>query len=254
MVQHDSIVDEIPGLTPGAQPARGWFRHSREEFQRMRIKTITDLLTRYNSFSAHAKFVAIILFMRYRYRRAIPLLLGELEEGSPTLAGAAGPALAMIGGDYVLRRLVRLLGQRGPELRRIALIGAVAMVCDVRHVNLLAGTLVTILDNNAEPATCRMSAAEGLANALARSDKRTKLYNNTVRALRTALADISPDIRAGAAFALGQLRDKRSLALLMHVARHDHSRCRMHAGHPKGWTVSNEAKEAISAIKGRRVD
>src|SRR5262245_826644 len=256
MTQRKNIIDTITSFAPKSQPSRGRFLRARYRFQRLQIQNLKNLHDHYQVLSKDEKFVALSLFMRHEYRKSLPILYREIRAGDPVLAGIAGGALAMIGGDHVLKRIIRLLHQHKytHESQRTTLANALGMLCNVQNTELWVSSLLEILENRSEPVECRMSAAEGLANALIHGDRRSRLYRNATRVLVAMLVDSSPDVRACSAFALGQLEEKRALMKLEEAAKKDHAKCRLHLDHPGGWTVSMEANEALEGMRRSKRD
>jgi HEAT repeat protein len=250
MTRQKDIMDVVNQFTPESQPSKGWFKYAAAAFRKLQIKSIKDLMSHYMTLPVKGRFVALFLFMKYRHRGALPIIFKELSGNNSVLAGIAAGAVATIGGDDVLNRIVRLLRRQTPDLRRMPLVSALSMLRKIQDIELWTRHLLAILKDKSEPLECRMSAAEGAANALMAADKRSRLYLNAISVLMAMLVDDSPDVRACSAFALGQLRSKKSIKKLEQLVRDDQARCCLHAGHPGGWTVSMEAKEAIEAIKG----
>jgi|SRR5579871_1249781 len=242
-------------LSLAANGLRGRYRDAFESFARQRINSYRQLISRYPTLRPAEKVVALNLLAARAYHPSLHLLLTEVLSKNAEIAGMAAAALARIGSRKMLHRVLRLLKERKDAPSRLALVSALALVADLgdsRSHAIWVDSLTAILNNSSELEGCRALAAEGLANALRFCDRRTKRYRRSVDVIMRMLNDACAEVRFCSAFALGELRVRKGLQKLREVAVHDHAKCSGLAGHPGGWTVSQEALEAISAIRRER--
>lgn len=250
----ETIAEMCSRYAPEAGPARQWFMRAAWRFRELGLTTCGRLFNAYDDLSRREKFVAITIFMRQTFRRAIPLLLGEVVSDDLLLSGAAGGGLAVIGGDAVMRRVIRLLDEGdNTEVQRAVLTGTLSMMFHVQNEEARISKLRRILDDTSDCEGCRTSAAEGLGRALLSVDRRSRVYRDSIRSLLSHLSDRSPDVRACIIAALGELRERKAIVHLKRMQRYDHDKCSLHAEVRGGWTVSLEANKALVGIQAKCV-
>jgi HEAT repeat protein len=250
VTQRQTTIDVANSILPSSQPTRRWFLRARTAFRRKELLTCRDLLASYSSLPRTERFVALCVFMQRRYRRSLPILFHETSLSSPLLAGAAAGAIARIGGNNVLYRIVKLLEQGVPRLEKTVLVWALAMLNNVQDKRTWVKSLVRLLDDNNINEECRMSVAEGLGNGLASLDRRSGYYQSSVQVLIRMLRDESPGVRVCSAYSLGQLRETSALSELRRLAYTDHSRSSIHSADRNGLSVSRAALDAIGCLLG----
>ncbi len=221
------------------------FLKAEKRFCELGIGSNIDLLNAYSSLGSNEKFVAIIVFGKQKYHRAIPLLFRELGSKSGLIGGIAAVTLGVLGGDRVFSRLLRHI-----DLCSANRVGmrAVSALCNIQHLSceksmLAIHKLIEILGDTYAHDNARAMAAEGLANMLQHTDRRTIIWRRAVDALLEALDDPSPDVRCCSAYAIGELHIRKALKQLRHIAKHDHEVC------PGIGPISKEAANAILQIK-----
>ena len=244
----------IAGLPQDSKDTKALYVRAKASFERRAIGSYSRLIENYWSLTRQEKFVALSLLGELPYKPSLAILFKEVFSRHADISGRAAGAIATIGGSRVLRRLIELLSGQTDKRARLNLVSALALLSDVRSFqsqSLWIDSLMEIVRNPYELEGCRASAAEGLANALYSYDRRRKKYREAINILIAILDDSSPEVRFCSAFALGELRVRRALPKLNDVAIHDHAKCSGHAGHPGGWTVSDEASLAIRALMAK---
>jgi len=103
----ESALRRVPPRTI----ATPWFRSWLRTCETLRITSDEALVSKYRHFRGREKFLAIMVLYHHRYRGAIPLLFRELRSPDALIGGAAGGALAMIGGQSVLVGLQKMLSE-----------------------------------------------------------------------------------------------------------------------------------------------
>jgi len=230
--------------TPSREPASWLFREVRAEFVRLNIKSDAGLLKAYESFTEDGKFVALCIFAAHRYRPAGGVLFRELQCDNAKLSGAASGAIASIGEERSLLRVIRALRV---ETRRAAQLNMLSALCNWRAGSgdsRISEVLARVVMNAAEMDEARAMAAEGLANCLYRCDRRTKVFRDVVRTLMQLLDHPCASLRCCAVYALGELRVKQALSQLREVAANDGAMC------PGIGSIREEALDAIRHIDG----
>jgi hypothetical protein len=99
--------------------------------------------------------------------------------------------------------------------------------------------LLALPGREAEDATVRGLAAEGLASALASPKARRRYGDDAKRALAAALEVTSPEVRFWSAFAVGQLGLVELRGAIERLAASDTEEC------PHMWKVSTEAADVL---------
>jgi len=235
-------------------PRRENARGALQRLQAQGITSFDQLAASLPSLLDDALVTAIWALPYFDQRRTVPLLLRLLEHPAPSIRGYALIALEMIGGLRAARALVRhLAGDPDPWVREKAAHG-LGFLFDSRFVDMAFEPLLSALEKRDEVPTVRAQAAESLGNLLNCSDRRTRRYRRAEAALIEVLEDAATEIRFWAAFALGVMRSRAALPRLRRLADADEA---FHAmgwdanreGRPGiGWTVGEEARDAISCI------
>ncbi len=166
---------------------------------------------------------------RLRDRRALPTLLRVFKKEKGALAFESAASIGMLGNGSTVGPLVSAL-RNSPEVeKRVAAAYGLRLLAD-KHA--LKALLQKLSDKEEHPRV-RGEVAEGLACLRDRS---------AVPALLAALDDPSEEVRFWAAFALGELGDRRALPKLGELAARDRAVL-------KGWwSVRKEARNAIKEI------
>ncbi|MFH1185786.1 MAG: HEAT repeat domain-containing protein [Chloroflexota bacterium] len=205
------------------------------------ITNEVQLASRFASLSKGRRMTAAWLLGRLGRRRAVPLLLRAIEiDPDAGVRGQAAASVAALGGRVALRGLLRI-GKRpdvcGTVLRDVAY--ALSFIFDLGALDFLTAAFC----NHQMDAELRAQCAEGIANLLEGTDRRTRMWRNAVVVLLPGLEDDDPEVRFWSAFALGTLRAKVALPALRTLARVDaRTMSRM------GWEIGEEAKDAICCI------
>lgn len=188
------------------------------------------------------QFVALLAIKYYRRRTAVPLLMRELANSEPLVAGAASAALANIGGDRVLSQILRLFKDSSSKPLRRNIVSALACIRDVRQRPVAVSALIEVLSRSEEDPEVQATAAEGLAHFGFPLGRDSWLRQRIEDALIDALTSSHSSVRCCASHALGELRAKRAIPQLRVLARTDKSTC------PGLGSVSEVAAAAIRQI------
>jgi HEAT repeat protein len=164
-----------------------------------------------------------------RYAPCEPVLLALLgNESDEAVVWEAAKATLQFASRSSVDALIAYI-DRGPDLAA----AAAAWCVGQRRETQAVAALVSVVVDRRRPAIVRDHAAEALG-AL-----RTK---DAVDSLIGALSDESPDVRYSAAYALGEIGDRKALEPLKGVRRD--------AGMARAGAVSEAVEEAIVALEG----
>lgn len=167
----------------------------------------------------------------------VKLLQGDNE---PVWLEAA-KALGALRSKRSIKPLIELTTSTLEVERKKAALYALIWINDMS----ISELLIEILKNLDEDPHIRGIAAEGLSYLFCcGADKRKREYKQAFTALTLVLEDSSSVVRFWAAFALGNIRDKKALPELEKLVESDN------AMYPGWWTVQEEASDAITRIKG----
>jgi len=232
-------------ITPSRSPARSWYIRAAARYRRMGISSLDDLLEAYPKFTRREKFVALNLFMRARFKEAMELVFSEFESEDNLIAGAASAAAGLMADRKAFLRIRRILER--PRRREVfyRAIAALAVVHRKDLMQIAVQDLLKILERRPTDKEARALAVDSLTNLLADVDKRTKVFRKTKRVLIRCLSDRSPEVRASAAHAIGELRIREGRRKLAQLSKVD-----------SGWvrglgTVAKIAREALEKLAVR---
>jgi HEAT repeat protein len=161
---------------------------------------------------------------------SIRALLDALADADATVRWEAAKSLIALGDERAVPALIALAQGTGESDQRAAAVYALGFLNDSRAL----APLLQVLRSSKEDAQVRGHAAEALA-----------YINNrrAVPALIAALGDPAPEVRLWSAFALGELGDRRAVAMLERLAATDVTPV-------PGWsTVGEEAREALKRLE-----
>jgi HEAT repeat protein len=236
----DRFFEETP--MPLNDNAKQRFVHAERWLRRADIRTTGQLLRDYCRMPTDVQFVALLVIRYHRRRTAVPLLMRELANSDPLIAGAASAALANIGGDRVLSRLLRLFKDSSSKPLRRNIVSALACIRDIRQRAVAVNSLIGVLSRSEEDPEVQATAAEGLAYLGFPLSRDSRLRQRIEVELIDALTSSNCSVRCCATHALGELRVKRAVPQLRALARTDRSMC------PGLGSVSEVAAAAIRQI------
>lgn len=167
------------------------------------------------------------------YKRAAAGLLRVFSQEQSSLLWESAKALGSLRAKMVVRPLISLLESNSTEHR-----AAAAYTLGIMREHSAIKPLHKVLANRKESARVRGHAAEALAYI---RDRRS------FSALLSALSDRSPEVRWWAAFALGEMGDKRALQALNQLAAKDSGRLQ------SGRSVRVEARRACQRLDQRAI-
>jgi HEAT repeat protein len=139
--------------------------------------------------------------------RAARALVALLADSRPAIRAAAARSLATSRSKYALSALLKTMGDPTAEVRKAAIYG-VGLSGNRRAL----APLISMLNNEDQPASVRGMAAEALGNL---ADQRA------VKPLIAALDDKSPEVRFFSIFALGEIGAREAVASLSRVMKSD---------------------------------
>ncbi len=181
------------------------------------------------------RMLACWVLARLGHKRAAPTLLNTLQDPLPDLRQTAAQYLGELGSKRAVQPLIAaMLDDEASEVRKMAAYG-LGCLTDRRALE----PLLAVLSNQNEVEAVRGQAAEVLAYLGEAS---------AVPALLKALVEPEVEVRFWVVFGLGQLGDARVVPELERLAATDE------AVLPGWWSISQEALDAIEAIKSREAD
>jgi HEAT repeat protein len=233
--QREGKKDLCPFLKPfsvraGSEPLL-------RDLERRGIKSYASLRDKLLKLPERQLATAIWVLGEVGKRSDVPKLL-KIREAKPTLADEVLEALSNLGGKRAFNELVHSLRDRTLPL---------AVRIDACHAlghrwngKVEASLFYPILIDTAEDSNLRGHAAEGIGIRVRR--RRKSEIRKAVEVLLPCLDDRSAEVRFWAVFALAGLDARQALPKLRQLVRHDH------ANGPFGWSVSEEAKDAIYCL------
>ena len=225
-------------------------------FRKLQIESIKHVLDRFNQLDSESQQVAVCIFGEFEVVKSLPILFQGLYSRDSSLPGLCGSAIGSIGGDQVLKKLLKLLSKHSEIRIHYHVLYALKWIdklsvdaarilterfCEIA-LNGPSAEVVTDWDHR-EADSCRGIAAEGLSHSLDYLDRRTKDYRHGVNVLFSLLTDNSAGVRGDAAYSLGYLNEKRALEKLALLVESDFEVC------PGIGTVSSIAAESIEMIR-----
>ncbi|QDT89247.1 HEAT repeat domain-containing protein [Gimesia algae] len=232
------------------------FSKAERVFRKLKIDSIKNLLDRFDQYDSQSQQVAVLIFGEFEIVKSLPILFQGLYSQDAFLPGLCGSSLGRIGGDKVLRKLLKLLSKHSEIRIHYHVLYALKWIdkLSVDAARILTERLGEIAQNgpSAEVVTdrdrqdadsCRGMAAEGLSHSLDYLDRRTKDYRSGVKFLLSLLTDDSAGVRGDAAYSLGYLNEIRALEQLEFLVESDFEIC------PGIGTVSSIAAESIECIR-----
>jgi HEAT repeat protein len=211
------------------------------DLERRGIKSHASLRNKLDSLPERQLATAIWALGQVGNRNDVPKLL-KIRRARPTLAVEVLEALSSLGGNRALKELTRSL--RDKTLPLSVRIEACYGLAHRWTGKLPTSIFYPIVSSTEEEPSLRGYAAEGIGTRVGR--RRTGEARKAVEVLLPCLDDHSAEVRFWVVFALAGLDAKQALPKLRRLVRHDH------ANGPFGWSVSEEAKDAIYCLtKGR---
>ena len=232
--------DLCPFLTPlsvriGSEPLL-------RDIERRGIKSLTSLRNKLGELPLRQLGTAIWVLGKVGNRNDVPNLL-KIRQSQPTLVHEVLEALSNLGGKRAFNELVRSLQNRTLSL------GVRIEACHgLGHRwsgKVPASIFYPIVSSPDEDPNLRGYAAEGIGIRVPRRPKSE--MRKAVEVLLPCLDDPSAEVRFWAVFALAAMNARPALPKLRRLARKDH------ADGPFGWSVAEEAKDAVYCLthKGR---
>lgn len=194
------------------------------------FKALADVLQD-STFSLKLRAAACWLLAQAHYGRASTALWKAFNGNDEVLMWEAAKAFGILKTKSVFPKLISALKSKSIE-HRTAAVYALGMMREPRAVT----HLEAMVANTKESPTVRGYAVEALAYL-----KKRRSFN----VLIAALNDPEPEVRWWAAFALGELGDKRALPELKRVASVDKGRAQ------DGSSVRSEARRAYNRLSER---
>jgi HEAT repeat protein len=214
------------------------------DLERYGIRSYTSLRNKLDKLPERQLATAIWVLGKVGGRNDVLRLL-KIRRARPILTGEVLEALSNLGGKRAFNELVRSL-----QDKTLSLAFRIEACHGLGHRwsgKVPASIFYPIVSSSDEDPNLRGYAAEAIGIRVprrARSEMR-----KAVAVLRPCLDDHSAEVRFWAVFALAGLDARQALPKLRRLVRQDHE------NGPFGWTVSEEAKDAIYYLtKGRWPD
>lgn len=172
-------------------------------------------------------------------RRAVPRLLNILAGSVVHDIWEAQWLLGQLGGPTAYKGAVRILTGCFGEESRTAAAHLLHWLFNVEAVPVLC----QVVQDRSESPRLRGQALESLGGLMMHADRRTRFYRQATKAVLSSLEDFYPEVRFWAAYAASCMRCRRALPLLEQLSTSDPGLC------PGWWSVADEAKDAIAAIR-----
>ncbi|QZZ21715.1 HEAT repeat domain-containing protein [Leptothermofonsia sichuanensis E412] len=176
----------------------------------------------------------------------VNLLAGQRSE----LWMQAAASLSSIMTQRHLSSLLSILETSSDPAQRESVVYALSFQLDSQIASHVIRVLTDIATNRVEAPSVRAQALEGLGNQLSQElfsqelSASSSQYQETVSAILQALDDSETVIRFWACFAVGRLKIEEALPKLQLLAQSDKTHVE------GGWSVSEEAEDAITLING----
>jgi hypothetical protein len=211
------------------------------DLERRGVRSHASLRNKLDKLSERQLATAIWVLGKVGNRNDVPKLL-KIRQAQPKLAIEVLEALSNLGGTRAFNELVRSLQDK--TLSLAVRIEACHALGHRYSGKVEASTFYPIVSSTVEDPSLRGYAAEGIGIRARR--RRKSEMRKAVEVLLPFLHDRSAEVRFWTVFALAMLDARQALPKLRRLAWHDH------ANGPFGWSVSEEAKDAIYCLtKGR---
>jgi hypothetical protein len=207
------------------------------DLERRGIKSLASLRNKLDKLSERQLATAIWVLGKVGNRNDVPKLL-KIRQAQPKLAVEVFEALSNLGGTRAFNELVRSLQDK--TLSLAVRIEACHGLGHRYSGKVEVSTFYPIVSSTEEDPSLREYAAEAIGILVRR--RRKSEMRKAVKVLLPCLHDGSAEVRFWTVFALAMLDAKPALPKLRRLAWHDH------ANGPFGWSVSEEAKDAIYCL------
>jgi HEAT repeat protein len=207
---------------------------SLRDIERYGIKSLSTLRNKLDDLPLRQLGTAIWVLGKVGNRNDVPKLL-KIRQTQPALVHEVLEALSNLGGKRSFNELVRSLQNRALSLE--VRVEACHGLGHRWSGNVPASIFYPIVSSPDEDPNLRGHAAEAIGIRVPRRSKSE--MRKAVTVLLPCLGDHSAEVRFWAVFALAGLDARVALPKLRRLVRQDHE------NGPLGWTVSEEAKDAI---------
>jgi hypothetical protein len=230
-------------------PSAPWFRSAAKRFQKLSIRSLEDLLAKYDQLNPKERFVAISIFLHFRFHDSVAIVWEDMYHEDPHLKNIAAIAVGQLGTEFEIEKLIRMAdssaghGELDADIRLV--VEALGQCKIPQKLSDIASVLSRLLRDEVVMANdIRAMVVDAFGNVASLLTRNNSAFKEGRQQLIHLLANDDPEVRACAIYAVGyRCHVMESLPILEKIAAEDS------ASVPGLGSLADLAKEAIAVLK-----